>query len=88
MEGAKEKTIVNSLEFFQSVDNIYQYGINLFGEFQAIKYESLIYEEVRLLPLRYLAHPECRHISTKSRMYHSIILPAHFILYRALRLLE
>ena len=80
MEGTKEKALIVSSEFFISADNIYSYGTELFGEYQAIKYENLIYEEVRQLPSRYLIHPECRYMPTKNKMYRTIMLPAHFIL--------
>lgn len=82
MEGTKEKAVIASSEFFIAADNIYIYGEDLFGESQAIKYENLIYEEVKQLSYRYLIHPECRYLPTKSKMYRSIMLPAHFILYR------
>ena len=82
MEGTKEKALIVSSEFFISADNIYSYGTELFGEYQAIKYENLIYEEVRQLPSRYLIHPECRYMPTQNKMYRTIMLPAHFILYR------
>lgn len=82
MAGSKEKTVIASSEFFIATDNIYTYGIEQFGEIQAIKYENLIYEEVKRLPSRYLIHPECRYLPTKSKIYRSIMLPAHFILYR------
>lgn len=82
MEGTKVRPIDFSEIFYESLKNIFDYGIEQFGEFQAIKYENLIYEEVELLPYRYLIHPECRYLPTKSRMYRSIMLPAHFILYR------
>ena len=74
MEGTKEKALIVSSEFFISADNIYSYGTELFGEYQAIKYENLIYEEVRQLPSRYLIHPECRYMPTQNKMYRTIML--------------
>lgn len=82
MEGAKVRPIDISELFYASLKKIFDYGVEEFGVRQALKYESLIYEEIHLLPHRYLAYPECRYIQTKSRMYRTIMLPAHFILYR------
>lgn len=82
MEGTKIRPVDISETFYESLKKIFEYGIEHFGVLQAIKYESLVYEEVQLLPSRYLLFPECRHLPTKSRMYRSIMLPAHFILYR------
>lgn len=82
MEGTKIRPIDISKEFYISLKNIFDYGVELFGILQALKYENLIYEEIELLPSRYLIYPECRYIPTKSKMYRTIMLPAHFILYR------
>lgn len=82
MEGTKIRPIDISDEFYSSLKNVFEYGVELFGIAQALKYESLIYEEIELLPSRYLIHSECRFLPTKSKMYRSIMLPAHFILYR------
>lgn len=82
MEGTKIRPIDISEEFYISLKNVFEYGVELFGINQALKYENLIYEEIELLPSRYLIYPECRYLPTKSRMYRSIMLPAHFILYR------
>ena len=50
MEGTKIRPLDISDEFY--------YGVELFGILQALKYENLIYEEIELLPSRYLIHPE------------------------------
>lgn len=82
MEGTKVRPIDISEEFYSSLQNVFDYGVEFFGVYQALKYENLIYEEIKRLPSRYFIHPECRHIPTKSKMYRSIMLSAHFILYR------
>ena len=76
MEGTEIRPIDISLK------NTFDYGVELFGMLQALKYENLIYKEIEILPSRYLVHPECRYLPTKSKMYRTIMLPAHFILYR------
>lgn len=82
MEGTKIRPLDISDEFYLSLKNTFNCGVELFGILQALKYENLIYEEIELLPSRYLIHPECRFLPTKSKMYRTIMLPAHFILYR------
>lgn len=82
MEGTEVRPIEISELFYETMKDIFDYGIEHFGELQALKYESLIYEEIEKLPSRYYVHPECRYLPTMSRMYRSILLPAHFILYR------
>ena len=82
MEGTKIRPLDISDEIYLTLKNTFNYGVELFGILQALKYESLIYEEIELLPSRYLIHPECRYLPTKSKMYRTVMLPAHFILYR------
>ena len=82
MEKTKIRPIAISQLFYESTKKTFDYGIDQFGEYQALKYECLIYEELQKLPYRYLVHPECRYIPTISKKYRIILLPAHFILYR------
>ena len=78
MEGTKIRPLDISDEFYLSLKNTFNYGVELFGILQALKYENLIYEEIELLPSRYLIHPECRFLPTKSKMYRTIMLPILF----------
>jgi len=71
-----------SNKFLASHTQIYNYGIDTFGHFQAELYRRRIDEALETLPDFYTAYPECRHIATKSRMYRNIILDAHLIIYR------
>ncbi|WP_455640864.1 type II toxin-antitoxin system RelE/ParE family toxin [Parabacteroides sp.] len=82
MEGAKEKQVIASLQFFSSIDQIFEYGKSIFGERKAIEYENLIYENVKQLATRYLLHAEYPYLPTKDKRYRRIVLPAHFIIYR------
>lgn len=54
MEGTKIRPLDISDEFYLSLKNTFNYGVELFGILQALKYENLIYEEIELLPSRYL----------------------------------
>ena len=82
MEEFKEKPVVYSLQYVIDTDNIYNYGIEVFGENQAQKYESIIDKITSELAQRYWMHPECRYISTKSHLYRNVILESHLIIYR------
>ncbi len=58
------------------------WGIEKFGIVQARKYLLTISHYVERLGTDYVYHPECRFLTTKSRMYRNIILGAHLIIYR------
>ena len=76
------KQIKVSDKFYESFEQIYNFGFETFGYFQAEHYRQKIRISLNTLPEMYLAYPECRHIPTKSRMYRNIILDAHLIIYR------
>lgn len=78
MEGTKIRPLDISDEFYLSLKNTFNYGVELFGILQALKYENLIYEEIELLPSRYLIHPECRYLPTKRCTELSCSLPILF----------
>ena len=75
MEGTKEKPVIASLLFFSSVDQIFTYGKEIFGEQLAIKYENLIFEKIQQLRTDYLLHAEYPYLPTKNKRYRRIILP-------------
>ena len=76
------KPYVTSDEFLESRTRVYNYGIDVFGYFQAERYDQKIEKAIETLSDWYTAYPECRHIPTKSRMYRNIILDTHLIIYR------
>ncbi|GHT43374.1 hypothetical protein FACS189438_0420 [Bacteroidia bacterium] len=71
-----------SNQFYESVRQVYEYGIETFGYFQAERYKSRIRESLSTLSGSYTVYPECRHLSTKNRIYRNIILDAHLIIFR------
>ena len=71
-----------SNQFHNSREQIFEYGLEVFGYFQAVKYDQKIKQSICTLSEFYTAYPECRHLSTKSRMYRNIILDSHLIIYR------
>ncbi len=82
MEIEKKKVIGSKL--FEEVDipSIYEYGEVTFGLRLADMFYFEIIENVRLLEIQYLIHPECRHLETKSKKYRNIILGSYLIIYR------
>jgi len=72
------KPYVTSDKFFESRSQVYNYGIHIFGYFQAERYNRIIEKAIEF----HTAYPECRHLATKKRMYRNIILDAHLIIYR------
>ena len=81
-EGLPLKPVEVSMKFQSSLTRIYDYTLNVFGYFQAERYLQMIEQAVDTLSTYYNAYPECRHLTTKSRMYRNIILDAHLIIYR------
>lgn len=82
MEGTKAKPVIASLLFYSSVDQIFIYGKENFGEKSAIRYEHLIFEKAQQLATDYLLHAEYPYLPTKDKRYRRIVLPAHLIVYR------
>ena len=80
--GISRKPYVTSDKFFDSQTEIYHYGVQTFGYFQAERYLQLIEDALDTLSDFYMVYPECRHLATKSRMYRNIILDSHLIIYR------
>ena len=77
----QEQVITSSL-FWESYDNVYVQGLDLFGFYQAELYANKIKSILYELDQTYPYYPECRHLTTKSRMYRNIILDSHLIIYR------
>lgn len=81
-EGLPLKPVEVSTKFRSSLTRIYDYTLNVFGYFQAERYLQMIEQAVDTLSTYYTAYPECRHITTKNRIYRNIILDSHLIIYR------
>jgi plasmid stabilization system protein ParE len=81
-EEIPRKKVIVSDKFYESAEQIYDYGFETFGYFQAEIYKQKIRTSLDTLSDFYLAYPECRHLATKSCMYRNIILDSHIIIYR------
>ena len=83
MEGKiSRKQIKISDQFYESFEQVYDFGFERFGYLQAEHYGQKIRKSLDTLPDFYLAYPECRYLATKGHMYRNIILDAHLIIYR------
>ena len=78
----QSKKVITSWYYENHLVEILKYSIETFGYIQAYKYFDTISQLVERLYNDYTYHPECRHLTTKSRMYRNIILDAHLIIYR------
>ena len=77
-----QKPVVVSRLFKIHRMEIYTYGLETFGFYQAEIYDNRIQQSLQTLSSYYKLYPECRFLHTKKRMYRNIILDAHFIIYR------
>lgn len=79
-----QKQVITSSSFGESYDydNVYVQALDLFGFYQAELYANKIKAILYELDRTYPYYPECRHLTTKSRMYRNIVLDSHLIIYR------
>jgi len=82
MEETKKLSVKVSLEFNNDLDQIYNFGAETFGIRQAKIYENEIWKLVDGLSYNWPFISECKHLTTKSKMYRWIILESHLIIYR------
>ncbi len=81
MEKKIRKVVLSSLADKDLAD-IYDYGLETFGENLAELFLGNIYQHIYELPLLFLLYPECRHLETKTQIYRNIILGKYLIIYR------
>jgi len=82
MEETQKLPVKVSLEFNYDLDQIYNFGAETFGIRQASLYENEIWKLVDGLSYNWPYFSECKHLTTKSKMYRWIILESHLIVYR------
>ncbi len=78
----KRKRVQLSAQFEIDIQNIYEYGVEIFGIKLADQYSQHILALSYGLNDLYLMYPECRWLLTKGRIYRNIILESHLIIYR------
>jgi plasmid stabilization system protein ParE len=70
-------------EFFDiDITDVYSYGEETFGTMAAKSFIADIYSHVWSLDVSYLTYPECKHLTSKNKLYRNIILGSYLIIYR------
>jgi plasmid stabilization system protein ParE len=77
--------VISSEKYTEDLQKIVQYGIQTFGFQRAFHFHENIQNIVNSLGNNYLMFPECRFLTTKSKMYRNIIFDSYLIIYRVTR---
>jgi toxin ParE1/3/4 len=78
----RKKEVVRSFFYSDDILDIFEYGEATFGEKAALSFFQDLLITVRSLESQYYLHPECRHLTTKTKKYRNIILGSYLIIYR------
>jgi plasmid stabilization system protein ParE len=81
MEITKKK-VVKSIYYYKDIQDIFEYGEATFGEKAALSFFDELLMDTQNLESRYLLHPECHHLETKTKKYRNIIFGSYLIIYR------
>ncbi len=81
MEITKKK-VVKSVYYYKDIQAIFEYGEANFGEKAALSFFDELLMDTQNLESRYLLHPECYHLETKTKKYRNIIFGSYLIIYR------
>ena len=81
METVKKKVAKSSF-YYSDLQEIFEYGEATFGEKAALIFYEEIFSDIENLESQYYLHPECRHLTTKTKKYRNIILGSYLIIYR------
>lgn len=82
MEKKNLKVVTSKLFDFIDLPSIHEYGRETFGLKLADFFIAEIYIRLDELSNSYYHHPECRHLTTKTKKYRNIILGSYLIIYR------
>lgn len=78
----KTREVVLSSIVTDDISNIYDYGLETFGQQVAETLLFEIYQNIIGLAVKYLIYPECKYLRTKSQIYRNIIIGKYLIIYR------
>ncbi|MCE7073461.1 type II toxin-antitoxin system RelE/ParE family toxin [Dyadobacter sp. CY327] len=76
------REVVVSQEALLSLEAIFAYGIETFSYGSASVFVDEIYARIESLSAKYLHHPECRQLVTKSKKYRNIRCGSYLIIYK------
>ncbi len=85
MDSEKLQVVVSEA-YSEDVKNIFNYGVETFGYTAAVQFYKAIDRLVNNLEYEYCMYPECRFLTTKSKIYRNIILESYLIIYRITKL--
>jgi toxin ParE1/3/4 len=84
MEDQVFEVVISDLALI-SLEQIYEYGIETFAYSAATVFIEELILHIEQLSSNYLLHPECRYLSTKSKMYRNLIYGSYIVIYRITR---
>src|ERR1035437_5702455 len=82
MDTTTEIPVILSEKYLEDLKIIFQYGEETFGVQRAELFIKSIEHIVNNLDSNYFMFPECRFLTTKSKIYRNIILESYLIIYR------
>ncbi|MDR1591932.1 MAG: hypothetical protein LBS16_03485 [Prevotellaceae bacterium] len=75
------KTLKISPEFYDSLTNILEYGILIFGKKTATDFYKAVLKKVMFLPQMPDTHPKNRFIESTGKVYRNILVEKYAVLY-------
>jgi toxin ParE1/3/4 len=81
MEIKIREVVISSIAI-ESLERIYEYGIETFAYNAATIFIDELYNRIDQLSTEYQVHPECPFLITKKHIYRNIIHGNYLIIYR------
>lgn len=81
MESQAREVVVSDLAL-QSLEQIYEYGIETFAYNAATVFIEELFSKIEQLSTTYLLYPECRYLTTKTKSYRNLIFGSYLVIYR------
>ncbi|MBC7748408.1 MAG: type II toxin-antitoxin system RelE/ParE family toxin [Methylotenera sp.] len=78
----KAREVVQSASSIADISDIYDYGLDTFGQQVAETLLFELYQNIAGLSVKYLIYPECKHMATKTQIYRNIIVGKYLTIYR------
>jgi toxin ParE1/3/4 len=81
MDTTTKLPVILSEKYLEDLKIIFQYGKETFGFQRAVDFYKNIESIVNNLESNYLMFPECRSLTTKTKIYRNIVLESYLIIY-------
>jgi toxin ParE1/3/4 len=82
MAEIERKEVVISTAAQTDIKAVFVFGADTFGFIAAKAFVAEVYMSIWGLDYQYNLHPECRFLTTKSKIYRNIIQGSYLIIYR------